>query len=168
MVSTDWSSSFGYLSRMDENIILPKENYFRNTICPACLDLTYASIALNEPGIYSDVSPPFTLTGRTQSILAVLAEWEGRHHNEKVVKNGRSHYASTETTLSKIQEWMTIFNYNNRLCGNVDTAPMNCWVVRHFDRTYIDWTVGCGQYTKWIHIPVSMIIPANKNVNHMD
>lgn len=22
---------------------------------------------------------------------------------------------------------------------------MNCWVVRHFDRTYIDWTVGCGQ-----------------------
>lgn len=75
-------------------------------------------------GFTQMLSPPFTLTGRTQSILAVLAEWEGRHHNEKVVKNGRSHYASTETTLSKIQEWMTIFNYNNRPWGNVDTAPM--------------------------------------------
>lgn len=67
MVSTDWSSSFGYLSRMDENIILPKENYFRNTICPACLDLTYASIALNEPGINSDVKSPLHIN-RTNAI----------------------------------------------------------------------------------------------------
>lgn len=95
---------------MGENIILPKENYFRNTICPACLDLTYASIALNEPGIYSDVKSPLHVN-RTNAInISSVAEWKGRHHNEKVVKNGRSHYASTETTLSKIQEWMTIFN----------------------------------------------------------
>lgn len=57
MVSTDW----------DENIILPKENYFRNTICPACLDLTYASIALNEPGINSDVKSPLHIN-RTNAI----------------------------------------------------------------------------------------------------
>lgn len=76
---------------MDENIILPKENYFRNTICPACLDLTYASIALNEPGIYSDVKSPLHIN-RTNAInISSVAEWKGRHHNEKVVKNGRSH-----------------------------------------------------------------------------
>lgn len=85
---------------MDENIILPKENYFRNTICPACLYLTYASIALNEPGIYSDVKSPLHIN-RTNAINISSVGWW---------KNGRSHYASTETTLSKIQEWMTIFN----------------------------------------------------------
>lgn len=77
MVSTDWSSSFGYLSRMDKNIILPKENYFRNTICPACLDLTYASIALNEPGINSDVKSPLHIN-RTNAINISSVGWMRR------------------------------------------------------------------------------------------
>lgn len=58
MSSTDWRFPRGYLSRIDENIILPKEHYFCNTICPARPDLKAASIALNEPGIYWDVKTP--------------------------------------------------------------------------------------------------------------
>lgn len=67
MVSTDW----------DENIILPKENYFRNSICPACLDLTYASIALNEPGIYSDVKSPIHINS-TNAINISSVGWMRR------------------------------------------------------------------------------------------
>lgn len=51
----DWSLLFGYLLRMDENIIFFKENYFCNIICFVCLDLMYVFIVLNEFGIYLDV-----------------------------------------------------------------------------------------------------------------